>query len=164
MSRNTLFIVIQVIAFVLWFITVPLSWFDLFSSRVEISLDLLITQYNHTSDWEFFDYLGSIKDLFNSGNVGVSILLVLFVLIGPLLKYCYYFFGQRLQNKKLTRVLKLLSRMAFVDVFLISILLLLAYKTEYLVIRPHLGLYLLAGSVVLSFAGELIKDYNSDDD
>ncbi len=162
MSRRFLFIGIQIFAFILWFITVPLSLFDLFSSRVEVSLNLVITEYNHTSDWEFFDYLGSISDLYNSGNVGVSILLVLFVLVGPLLKYCYYFFGQRLKNPKVTKALRMLSRMAFVDVFLISILLLLAYKTEYLVIRPHLGLYLLAASVVLSFVGELIKDWGAE--
>jgi len=161
MSKQVIHLVFQPIAFILWVITVPLSLFDLFSSRVEVSIDLLITKYEHTSDWEFFDYMGSIKDLFNSGNQVVSILLVLFVLVGPFLKYLYYFFGSRMQNRKLSLALRQLSRMAFVDVFLVTLLLLLAYKTEYLVIRPHLGLYLLAGSVVMSFVGELVLSWET---
>lgn len=157
MSRKFIFLSIQFVAFVLWCLVVPLSLYNLFSSRVEISVDLIITEYNHTSDWEYFDYLGSIKDLYKSGNEIVSILLVIFVLVGPLLKYLYAFLGHRLQSPRLESFMQFLSRLAFVDVFLISILLLLAYKTEYLVTRPHIGLYLLAASVILSYVGGLFK-------
>ncbi len=157
MSRNYLYLGIQLLAFVLWCLVVPLSLYDLFSSRVEVSVDLIITTYEHTSDWEYFDYIGSIKDLYNSGNRTVSILLVLFVFVGPLLKYLYGFFGSRIQNISVERFMQFLARLAFVDVFLISILLLLAYKTDYLVTRPHAGLYLLAASVLLSYIGGLLK-------
>ena len=155
MSRRIVYLIVQVAAFILWCIAVPLSLYDLFSSRVEVSIDLVITQYNHKSEWEYFDYLGSIKDLYASGNQIVSILLVIFVLIGPAVKYCYAFFGKNIQNVRIASIVHFLSRLAFVDVFLISILLLLAYKTDYLVIRPEVGLYLLAASVVLSYVGEL---------
>ena len=157
MNRNYLYLGIQFVAFVLWCLVVPLSLYDLFSSRVEVSIDLLITTYEHTSEWEYFDYIGSIKDLYSSGNRTVSVLLVLFVLLGPLLKYLYAFFGSRIQNERIEQFMQFLARLAFVDVFLISILLLLAYKTEYLVTRPHAGLYLLAASVLLSYIGGLFK-------
>lgn len=156
MTSKQSHLLIQFIAFVLWCLVVPLSLYDLFSSRVEISLDLLITEYNHKSDWEYFDYLGSIKDLFSSGNRIVAILLVIFVLIGPLIKYLHVFFGHLVNDRRIVGLTQFLSRLAFVDVFLITILLLLAYKTEYLVIRSHIGLYLLAASVVLSYVGGLV--------
>jgi uncharacterized paraquat-inducible protein A len=129
---------------------------------VEVSVDLIITTYDHTSDWEYFDYIGSIKDLYKSGNRTVSILLVLFVLVGPLLKYLYAFFGSRIQHNGIERFMQFLARLAFVDVFLISILLLLAYKTDYLVTRPHIGLYLLAASVLLSYIGGMFKPESED--
>ena len=86
----------------------------------------------------------------------IAILLVLLVLVGPLVKFLFVFFGSNITNHLTKKIMHLLMKFAFVDVFLISILLLLAYKTDYLVIRPHIGLYVLAASVLLSYVGEIV--------
>lgn len=131
--------------------TVPLSLFPLFKVRTSIEFDLLITTIERNSEWSEITYIRSIQDLWQTENQILGALLILFIMVLPGLKYI----SEILKAFKIDRFQKLnlefIKKLVFVDVFLVSLLLIISYRIESLVIEAQMGLYFLLGSVVLSY-------------
>ena len=150
--------ILYILSFLLWLIVIPTSLVTLFSSKTVIDLDLIFTTYSYESDWQFFSYISSLKELFNNGNYILAIVIIVFVFFGPLVKYISIVL--RLYGKKVNSnmFLKLLSKAAMVDVYVITLILMISYKSANLEIRPQIGLYLLTLSVVFFLVGEFYDE------
>ena len=165
MKIKTSVLVLYIISFILWLLVIPLGIFDLFASKTMIDLDLVITTYSHESDWRSFTYVSSLQELYKQGNYLLGTVIIIFVFIGPLIKYINVSLRFFQKSMKSNLLLKLLSKAAMVDVFVISLLLMISYQNENLVVNPGLGVYLLTASIVLFIVAEVIdvdREINSE--
>ncbi len=154
-------ILLNIISFILWLVTVPLSIFPLFRMKTSIEFDILITTIERSSDWVEISYMKSISDLWQSENQLLAVCLVILIMVLPGIKYLLDF----LRHFKNVHFNKLdgIKRLVFVDIFLVSLLLLVAYNVEVLIIQIENGLYMLIGSVLCSYLSLMpfnLKDHD----
>ena len=95
----------------------------------------------------------SIKDLWESNNYILAVALVLFVMLMPAVKYIFEFFPRLSKGRDFSFI----SRFVFVDIFVVSLLLLMSYNLEALQIKSLPGLYVLMMSVMFSYLSIFIK-------
>ena len=143
----------NIISLITWLLVVPLSIFPLFKVRSVIEVDVLITTLERKSAWVEISYLRSIKDLWESGNFILALGLVIFVMVMPAIKYAFELIPALGKHADLS----FLSRFVFVDIFLVSLLLLISYNIDVIQIRALPGLYILMTSVFFSYLSIFIK-------
>jgi len=143
----------KILSFLTWLTVVPLSLFPLFKVRTVFEIDVLITTLEKKSAWVEVSYMRSIKDLWESGNYILFAGLVLFVLVMPAVKYAFELIPRLGEYADLS----FLSRFVFVDIFVVSLLLVISYNIEVLQIKALPGLYVLMASVFFSYISIFIK-------
>lgn len=150
-------LIFRIISFALWLITVPMSQFPLFKMKTSFEINLLIATVKRGSEWEEITYLKSVKDLWLSNNHLLAILLVLLVMVLPAINF-FVEIGEPL-GYNLSERLKIdgIRKLVFTDIFLVSLLLIISYQIESLIIEASLGLYLLLFSVIAGFIATFLN-------